>query len=41
VLYPFREKDGGNLWLRPLNGSPGKQATNFKGELLRDFSLVV
>jgi len=37
VLYPFREKDGGNLWLQPLNGSPGKQVTNFRSELLRDF----
>jgi eukaryotic-like serine/threonine-protein kinase len=37
ALYPFREKDAGNLWLQPLDGSPGKQVTNFRGELLRDF----
>lgn len=37
VLYPFRDKEAGNLWLQPLDGSPGKQVTNLRNELLRDF----
>lgn len=37
MLYPVRENDAGNLWLQPLDGSAGKQVTNFKAELLRDF----
>ena len=37
VLYPFRDKDAANLWLQPLDGSPGKQVTNFKSELIGDF----
>ncbi len=36
VVYPFRDKDTGNLWLQPLDGSPGKQITNFKSELIHD-----
>ena len=37
VLYPFRDKLAANLWLQPLDGSPGKQVTNFKSELIGDF----
>jgi Tol biopolymer transport system component len=37
VLYPFRDKVAANLWLQPLDGSPGKQVTNFKSELIGDF----
>jgi Tol biopolymer transport system component len=37
VVYPFREGDAENLWLQPLDGSPGKQITNFKSENLIDF----
>ncbi|MGA7921447.1 MAG: protein kinase [Candidatus Acidiferrales bacterium] len=37
VLYPFRDKDADNLWLQPLDGSPGKQITNFNSELIVDF----
>jgi Tol biopolymer transport system component len=37
VVYPFRDKDTGNLWLQPLDGSPGRQITNFKSELISDF----
>jgi eukaryotic-like serine/threonine-protein kinase len=37
VLYPFRDKIAANLWLQPLDGSPGKQVTNFKSELIGDF----
>jgi serine/threonine protein kinase len=37
VVYPFRDKDAQNLWLQPLDGSAGKQLTNFKSELINDF----
>jgi Tol biopolymer transport system component len=37
VAYPFRDKDADNLWLQPLDGSPGKQLTNFKSERIADF----
>jgi Tol biopolymer transport system component len=29
IVYPFREKGVDNLWLQPLEGSPGRQLTNF------------
>jgi serine/threonine protein kinase len=37
VIYPFREQDADNLWLQPLDGSPGKQITYFKSEQITDF----
>jgi eukaryotic-like serine/threonine-protein kinase len=37
VVYPFRDQDADNLWLQPLDGSPGKQITNFKSEQIPDF----
>ncbi|MGB9513084.1 MAG: protein kinase [Candidatus Acidiferrum sp.] len=37
VAYPIRDKDADNLWLQPLDGSPGKQITNFKSERIVDF----
>jgi hypothetical protein len=37
VVYPFRDQDAENLWLQPLDGSPGKQITNFKAEQISDF----
>jgi hypothetical protein len=37
VVYPFRDKEADNLWLQPLDGSPGKQITNFKSEQILDF----
>jgi eukaryotic-like serine/threonine-protein kinase len=37
VVYPFREEDAENLWLQPIDGSPGKQLTNFKSEQILDF----
>jgi eukaryotic-like serine/threonine-protein kinase len=37
VVYAFRDKDADNLWQQPLDGSPGKQITNFKSELIGDF----
>jgi serine/threonine protein kinase len=37
VVYPVRDQDVDNLWLQPLDGSPGKQITNFKSEHIWDF----
>ncbi len=37
VIYPVRNGDTDNLWLQHLDGSPGKQLTDFKSELIRDF----
>jgi Tol biopolymer transport system component len=36
VVYAIREKDADNLWLQPVDGSPGKQITNFKSEFIGD-----
>jgi len=36
VVYPVRDHDVDNLWLQPLNGSPGKQLTNFYSEHFGD-----
>ena len=37
VVYPFHDRDADNLWLQPLDGSPGRQLTNFKSEQITDF----
>jgi Tol biopolymer transport system component len=37
LVYATRDQDTDNLWLQPLDGSPGKQITNFKSEHLTDF----
>jgi len=37
VAYFFRDKDADNLWLQPLDGSAGKQISNFKSERIQDF----
>ncbi|MGA7629284.1 MAG: protein kinase, partial [Terriglobales bacterium] len=37
VVYAVRDQDADNLWLQPLDGSPGKQITNFKSEQITDF----
>jgi eukaryotic-like serine/threonine-protein kinase len=37
VVYPVRDQGIDNLWLQPLDGSPGKQLTNFKSEQITDF----
>ncbi len=37
VVYPVRDGDVDNLRLQNLDGSPGKQITDFKSELIRDF----
>jgi eukaryotic-like serine/threonine-protein kinase len=36
VVYPSRDPDADNLWLQPLDGSPGKQITNFKSERINE-----
>ncbi len=37
VIYALGDQDAENLWLQPLDGSPGKQITNFKSEQIKDF----
>jgi serine/threonine protein kinase/Tol biopolymer transport system component len=37
VVYPVRALGVDNLWLQPLDGSPGKQITDFKAEHIYDF----
>jgi serine/threonine protein kinase/sugar lactone lactonase YvrE len=37
VVYAFDDQGADNLWLQPLDGSPGKQITNFKSEHITDF----
>jgi eukaryotic-like serine/threonine-protein kinase len=37
IVYPIRNGDADNLWLQNLDGSPGKQLTDFKSEFIRDF----
>jgi serine/threonine protein kinase/Tol biopolymer transport system component len=36
VVYPSLDPDADNLWLQPLDGSPGKQITNFKSERINE-----
>jgi Tol biopolymer transport system component len=38
IVYAVRDGDTDNLWLQHLDGSPGKQVTDFKSEFIRDFS---
>jgi serine/threonine protein kinase len=37
VVYPTRENGVDNLWLQPLDGSKGKQITDFTSERVYDF----
>ena len=37
LIYPVRDGQTDNLWLQPLDGSRGKQLTDFKSEYIRDF----
>jgi Tol biopolymer transport system component len=37
VAYPVLTGAADNLWLQPLDGSPGKQITDFKSEQIVDF----
>lgn len=38
IIDPVREGQTVNLWLQPLNGSPGRQLTNFQSEFIGVFS---
>jgi Tol biopolymer transport system component len=39
VVYPLGERGGvWNLWMQPLDGSPGHQITNFRDGQIADFS---
>jgi serine/threonine protein kinase len=37
VVYPVREKGTENLWLQPLDGSRGRQITNFSSDTIQGF----
>ena len=37
LVYPITQNGVGNLWLQPLDGSPGGQITNFKTDRIRSF----
>ncbi len=37
LVYKIRENGTDNLWQEPLDGSPGRQITNFKSEQITDF----
>ncbi len=37
IVYPIRNGETDNLWLQNLDGSPGRQLTDFKSEFIRDF----
>jgi hypothetical protein len=37
IVYPARNGTADNLWLEPLDGSPGKWLTDFKDETIYDF----
>ena len=41
VVYALGAQDAENLWLQPLDGSPGKQISNFKIGTNQGLSLVV
>jgi Tol biopolymer transport system component len=37
VIYPVRDHGVDNLWLQPLDGSQGRQITDFTSEHIYDF----
>jgi hypothetical protein len=37
VAYPIRENEVDNLWVQPLDGSPGRQITHFDSEQILNF----
>ncbi len=37
IVYPIRNGETDNLWLQLIDGTPGKQLTDFKSEFIRDF----
>jgi Tol biopolymer transport system component len=38
VVYPIRDKGIDNLWLQPLDGSPGRRLTRFTSDQIDQFS---
>jgi len=38
VVYPVRENSVDNLWYQPLDGSKGRQITNFGSEQIASFA---
>jgi Tol biopolymer transport system component len=38
VAYPIMENGVSNIWVQPLDGSPGRQITDFKSGTFRSFS---
>ncbi len=38
VAYPIRENGVDNIWIQPLDGSPGRQITNFTSEQITSFN---
>jgi hypothetical protein len=38
IVYAVRDGATDNLWLQHLDGTPGKQITDFQSEFIRDFS---
>ncbi|HEX6805633.1 MAG TPA: WD40 repeat domain-containing serine/threonine protein kinase [Terriglobales bacterium] len=39
IAYPISENGVGNLWVQPLDGSPGHQITKFNSEAIASFSV--
>jgi Tol biopolymer transport system component len=37
VAYVIREKRGDNIWLQPIDGSPGHTITNFPNDSINAF----
>jgi serine/threonine protein kinase len=37
ILYPIQQNGVDDLWLQPLDGSPGRQITNFKSGTIQTF----
>jgi len=37
IAYPIRENGVDNIWVQPLNGSPGRQITSFDSEQIFNF----
>ena len=37
LVYPIRKEATDNLWWQPLDGSPGRQITNFQGDAIQNF----
>ena len=40
VVYPIRENGTDNLWLQPLDGSAGRQITNFRSDGIQTFEFA-